>query len=264
MMCRARFIRRFPARESRCRFCSPDDASSGAVPFQDAKCALIGNLETSPMSPSSRAAPDGADPVESHEPSAGLGDEPGELLVRGRRRSGQVRSCRGEQVDDLGDVWPCGSHADAEPGGQPGVGVSERRCASTSRACRAQVSFRHREPIIRRCRRSRSVRRTATFRWTGRSPTGRTTPRSSWGKRRCRSWSNDSSTRSFITSTAPTPGPPGRSGWKGSVWPRWSPLMAARSTPSRAPAGGPAVEIALPLGRPAPPVSGARGGPQTA
>ena len=26
------FIRRFPARDSRCRFCSPDDASKGAVP----------------------------------------------------------------------------------------------------------------------------------------------------------------------------------------------------------------------------------------
>ena len=26
------FIRRFPARESRCRFCSPEEASKGAVP----------------------------------------------------------------------------------------------------------------------------------------------------------------------------------------------------------------------------------------
>ena len=30
------FIRRFPARESRCRFCSPEEASRGAVPVQEA------------------------------------------------------------------------------------------------------------------------------------------------------------------------------------------------------------------------------------
>jgi hypothetical protein len=31
------FMRRFPARESRCRICSPEEASRGAVPVRDAK-----------------------------------------------------------------------------------------------------------------------------------------------------------------------------------------------------------------------------------
>jgi hypothetical protein len=38
-MCRAWLTRRFPARESRWRTCSPEEASNGAVPFHDAKWA---------------------------------------------------------------------------------------------------------------------------------------------------------------------------------------------------------------------------------
>ena len=41
-MCRARLICRFPPRESRWRTWSPEEASLGAVPFQDAKWALFG------------------------------------------------------------------------------------------------------------------------------------------------------------------------------------------------------------------------------
>jgi len=37
MMCSARLICRLPARDSRWRICSPEEASMGAVPFQDAK-----------------------------------------------------------------------------------------------------------------------------------------------------------------------------------------------------------------------------------
>ena len=51
-----------PARESRWRTWSPEDASIGAVPFQDAKCALEGKRATSRASISSRAAPDGPIP----------------------------------------------------------------------------------------------------------------------------------------------------------------------------------------------------------
>jgi AcrR family transcriptional regulator len=43
MMCRTRLICRFPARDRRWRTWSPEEASIGAVPFQDAKCALEGN-----------------------------------------------------------------------------------------------------------------------------------------------------------------------------------------------------------------------------
>jgi hypothetical protein len=63
MMCSTRLICRLPARDSRCltwgRIWSPEEASMGAVPFQDAKCALFGNRVMSPTSTSSRAAPEG-------------------------------------------------------------------------------------------------------------------------------------------------------------------------------------------------------------
>src|SRR5918995_674873 len=36
------FIRRFPARDNRWRFCSPEEASSGAVPVQDANRFAVG------------------------------------------------------------------------------------------------------------------------------------------------------------------------------------------------------------------------------
>ena len=42
MMCRARLMRRFPARDSRWRFWSPEEASMGAVPFQEAKWRAAG------------------------------------------------------------------------------------------------------------------------------------------------------------------------------------------------------------------------------
>src|SRR5215207_1357035 len=61
-------IVRLPARESRCRVWSPEEASSGAVPLQEAKWPLVGNRETSPMSPSSRAAPDGPIPLSDSSP----------------------------------------------------------------------------------------------------------------------------------------------------------------------------------------------------
>ena len=55
-------MRRLPARESRWRRCWPEEASSGAVPFQAAKCPRLAKRVMSPMSPSSRAAPDGPMP----------------------------------------------------------------------------------------------------------------------------------------------------------------------------------------------------------
>jgi hypothetical protein len=65
MMCSTRLICRLPARDSRWRTWSPEEAPVGAVPFQDAKCALAGNLVTSATSTSSRAAPDGPIPFRS-------------------------------------------------------------------------------------------------------------------------------------------------------------------------------------------------------
>jgi hypothetical protein len=42
MMCRTRLICRFPARDSRWRTWSPEEASRGAMPFQDAKWPCSG------------------------------------------------------------------------------------------------------------------------------------------------------------------------------------------------------------------------------
>ncbi len=50
------FIRRFPARESRCRFCSPEEASRGAVPVHDANLLRSANLAMSRTSARVRAA----------------------------------------------------------------------------------------------------------------------------------------------------------------------------------------------------------------
>src|SRR5665648_659032 len=82
MMCRTRLICRLPARESRCLTWSPEDASMGAVPVQDAKWSLFGNRVMSPTSTNSRAAR-GADPGQVQQVGAGGPDEVGELLVGG-------------------------------------------------------------------------------------------------------------------------------------------------------------------------------------
>ena len=46
----------------------PEDASIGAVPVQDPKCARSGNLVMSPTSTRSRAAPEGPMPFRSSSP----------------------------------------------------------------------------------------------------------------------------------------------------------------------------------------------------
>ncbi|MBE8520687.1 hypothetical protein ILP97_24905 [Amycolatopsis sp. H6(2020)] len=56
MMCSVRLILRLPARDRRCRCCSPEDASNGAVPFQDANRSRLANRWMSATSASSRAA----------------------------------------------------------------------------------------------------------------------------------------------------------------------------------------------------------------
>ena len=55
----------------------------GAVPVQEPKWFLSGNLVMSPTSTSSRAAPEGADPVQVHQGDPRGGDQVGQLLVRG-------------------------------------------------------------------------------------------------------------------------------------------------------------------------------------
>jgi hypothetical protein len=64
------FIRRFPARESRCRFCSPEEASRGAVPVQEANLLRPANRVTSPTSARTRAATHRADSGQVHQSGA--------------------------------------------------------------------------------------------------------------------------------------------------------------------------------------------------
>ena len=61
-MWRTWFIRRFPARDSRWRICSPEEASRGAVPVQDANRLRSANRAMSPTSARIRAAPAGPTP----------------------------------------------------------------------------------------------------------------------------------------------------------------------------------------------------------
>ena len=61
-MCSTWFIRRFPARESRCRICSPEEASRGAVPVQEANRLRSANRAMSPTSARIRAATTGPTP----------------------------------------------------------------------------------------------------------------------------------------------------------------------------------------------------------
>ena len=76
-------IRRLPARDSRCRFWSPLEASRGAVPFQDANLPLSANRAMSPTSPRSRAALEGPMPCSVQQAAAGRGHQLFELGVGG-------------------------------------------------------------------------------------------------------------------------------------------------------------------------------------
>ena len=80
MMCSTRLMRRLPARESRWRCWSPEEASIGAVPFQDAKWPRVAKRAMSPMSPSSRAAPEGPIPCSCSRLLPVAVDEFGQLL----------------------------------------------------------------------------------------------------------------------------------------------------------------------------------------
>ena len=59
------FIRRLPARESRCQIWAPLEASSGAVPVQEANRFRVANRATFPTSTRILAAPAGPRPYRS-------------------------------------------------------------------------------------------------------------------------------------------------------------------------------------------------------
>lgn len=87
MMCRAGLICRLPALDSLWRTWSPEATSIGAVPFQDAKWALVGNRVMSPQPGSSS----GADPVEAGQCCAGdLEQVPQLTLIVAERLCGSI------------------------------------------------------------------------------------------------------------------------------------------------------------------------------
>ena len=65
IVCSAMLTGRLPPRESRCRTLSPEVASIGAVPVQDAKWPVAVDRVMSPTSTSSLAAPEGPVPCRS-------------------------------------------------------------------------------------------------------------------------------------------------------------------------------------------------------
>ena len=82
-MCSTRLICRLPARDSRWRTWSPEEASIGAVPFQEAKCALVGepghvtDLDQQP------GGAGGTDPVQGGQRGAGGLEQFVQFLVGG-------------------------------------------------------------------------------------------------------------------------------------------------------------------------------------
>src|SRR2546423_9674716 len=81
MMCRTRLICRLPARESRWRTWSPEDASMGAVPFQDAKWPPVRETnDRADLDQQSRGA-GRADAVQVHQRGAAGGDQFLEFFV---------------------------------------------------------------------------------------------------------------------------------------------------------------------------------------
>ena len=83
MMCRTRLICRLPPRESRWRTWSPEEASIGAVPVQDAKWLLSGNRVMSPTSTEQPGRAGRADAVQVQSASVPVAaTQLGQFLVR--------------------------------------------------------------------------------------------------------------------------------------------------------------------------------------
>ena len=99
-------MRLFPARESRWRNWLPEDASSGAVPFQEANRSRRANrwsVGDVGEQPGGAGRPDA---VQVHQGGPASGDQPGEFLVQGP----------GLLIDGL-------ELAD-QPGGEPAAGLA--------------------------------------------------------------------------------------------------------------------------------------------
>jgi len=78
MMCSTWLSRRLPARESRWRIWSPLEASIGAVPVQLAKCGLGGEPVDRPDVAQDPGRAGRADPEQSGQSAAGVGDRVGD------------------------------------------------------------------------------------------------------------------------------------------------------------------------------------------
>jgi len=83
MMCRTRLICRFPARESRWRTWSPEEASIGAVPFPGGEVRAVGEPGDVADLDQQPGRTGGSDAVHVHECGAGGGDQLFQLGVGG-------------------------------------------------------------------------------------------------------------------------------------------------------------------------------------
>jgi hypothetical protein len=83
MMCSVRLILRLPARESRCLVCSPEEASRGAVPFQDASLSRSAKAVDVADVGQQPCGTRGPDTGQRHQRRVTRLDERGELLLNG-------------------------------------------------------------------------------------------------------------------------------------------------------------------------------------
>src|SRR6266508_4275154 len=83
MMCRTRLIRRFPARDSRCRCWSPEEASNGAAAVPGREVPAGGEAGDVADVAEQAGGPGGADAVQVEQPGAGGLDQLGQLCGGG-------------------------------------------------------------------------------------------------------------------------------------------------------------------------------------
>jgi len=149
-------MRRFPARDSRWRTWLPEDASRGAVPFQEANRSRRANRRGAGDVGEQPGGAGGPDAVQVHQGGPAGGDQPGELLVQGPglvvnglELAGQPD---GEPAAGLAGQVPWldgGDHGAGLPGGQELHGPAGQH-SSSSRCSRLMTWVRGRPSSSRR------------------------------------------------------------------------------------------------------------------
>ena len=185
MMCLTWLIRRFPARESRCRSCAPEEASNGAAPFPGREVGPgrepghVGDVDQDP------GCAGRAHPVQVHQMAAAAGHTRAEFGVDGlelRVGGGQV----GQQV--RGDPPPRRAGHVARPDrGEHGLGLGGGRVLRRPPGTSSVSSRCSRFTVATRVRDSSSRRSVTSRNGPGHRPRGAARAGSAYGARQPRS-----------------------------------------------------------------------------